>query len=89
MSRQSPGKSERILKAESQLRDILLAGINSGPSVLADAAFFEGIRARPKAGVETESLREKIVASMNSPRKIMWSREVGHALLAEVRARLK
>ena len=39
-------RRDQITMAEAQLRDMLLAGINSGPSVRADAAFFERIRER-------------------------------------------
>jgi len=31
-----------------------------------------------------DSLKAKILAGLNSPRKTLWSREVGFALLAEV-----
>jgi len=40
---------DQIQKAEAQLRDMILIGVNSGVSTPADQAFFDNIEAKIKA----------------------------------------
>jgi antitoxin ParD1/3/4 len=42
-------RKDQIAKAEAQLRDMLLEGINSGPAVFVDAKYFTELKARVKA----------------------------------------
>ncbi len=51
------------------------------------AAYVQSLIGRDRDALE--NLRVKIVAGINSPRKTMWSREVGLELLADVLAQGK
>ncbi len=42
-------RKDQILKAEAQLRDLILVGLNSGVSTPADSAFFDSLEAKVKA----------------------------------------
>ncbi len=52
-----------------------------------DAAYVQSLIGRDRDALE--SLRLKIVAGIGSPRKTLWSREVGLELLADVIAKGK
>jgi antitoxin ParD1/3/4 len=43
-------RRDQQVKAEAALKGLLLAGLNSGPGVRADTAFFKNLRARIKRG---------------------------------------
>ena len=46
-------RRDQVLKAEARLRELIEEGLNSGPGVAADDAFFEGLKMRLARGPGT------------------------------------
>ena len=46
-------RADQIKKAEAQLRDLLMVGLNSGPSMPTDSAFFDNLEAKVRSSRAT------------------------------------
>jgi antitoxin ParD1/3/4 len=46
-------RKDQVAKAEVTLREMILTGLNSGPAVAADAAFFKRVEERAIAAAKT------------------------------------
>jgi antitoxin ParD1/3/4 len=45
-------RKDQIVKGEAQLRELIMKGLNSGPAVIADDAFFNRVRERALAAAK-------------------------------------